>query len=109
MQHALRPYVTAGIALVGSSLISVTPAVAPMPGIATIRDVALTGAMEDFLAPWIEQYNTAAANATTLFNNFALAPFVGYQQDLANQGTSGVRSWPTPRASPNRSRSCRST
>ncbi|CAJ1502743.1 outer membrane porin GjpA [[Mycobacterium] kokjensenii] len=86
MQHALRPYVTAGIALVGSSLISVTPAVAPMPGIATIRDVALTGAMEDFLAPWIEQYNTAAANATTLFNNFALAPFVGYQQDLANQG-----------------------
>lgn len=86
VQQALRPYVTAGIALVGSGLISVTPAVAPMPGISTIRDVALTGAFDDFLQPWIDQYNTAAANAQLLINNFALAPFVGYQQQIANQG-----------------------
>jgi hypothetical protein len=40
----------------------------------------------NFLDPWLDQYNTAAANATTLINNFALAPFVGYQQEIANFG-----------------------
>ena len=86
MQQALRPYVTAGIALVGSSLISVSPAVAPLPAVSTARDVALTGAFDEMLQPWIDQYNIAAGNAMTLINNFALAPFVGYQQEIANQG-----------------------
>jgi hypothetical protein len=33
MQQALRPYVTAGVALVGASLIAVTPVTAPSPGV----------------------------------------------------------------------------
>ncbi|MDT5087041.1 MAG: hypothetical protein QOJ61_4084, partial [Mycobacterium sp.] len=31
MQHALRPYATAGVALVGASIIAVTPLAVPSP------------------------------------------------------------------------------
>jgi hypothetical protein len=89
VQLALQPYATAGVAIVGASLIAVTPVAAPLPDIGTVRDIALTAgdgsALGDFLAPWIDQYNTAAENATTLANNFFLAPGVGLQQAVANQ------------------------
>ena len=39
---------------------------------------------DDLLTPWIDQFNTASENATTLLNNFALAPGVGLQQMIAN-------------------------
>ena len=61
---------------------------APLPDIGTFRDVALTAGedtLPDLLAPWIDQFNTASADATTLTNNFFLAPAVGLQQMIANQ------------------------
>lgn len=76
MQQTLRPYVTAGIAIVGSGLIAATPAAPPMAGPVT-RDIVLTD--------WVEQFNIAADNATQLLNNFLLAPGVGFQQMLVNQ------------------------
>jgi hypothetical protein len=88
MQQVLHPYVTAGVAIVGASLIAATPVIAPLPDSYPVHDVALTAdgsPLGDFLAPWIDQYNTAAENFTQLANNFALAPFVGLQQFLANQ------------------------
>jgi hypothetical protein len=86
VQQALRPYATAGVAIVGASLIAVTPMAPRLPDIQT-RDVALTAGedtLSDILAPWIDVYNTASENATTLINNEALAPAVGLQQLIAN-------------------------
>lgn len=84
MQQALRPYATAGVAIVGASLIGITPIGAPLRDMGTFRDVALTSGGSDLLTPWIDQFNTASENATTLLNTFAEAPFVGAQQALAN-------------------------
>lgn len=49
----------------------------------TFRDVALTSGEAD-LTPWIDVFNTASANSTTLLNSFFEAPAVGLQQLLAN-------------------------
>ncbi|MEO6793338.1 MAG: outer membrane porin GjpA [Mycobacterium sp.] len=79
MQLALQPYVTAGIAIAGASLIAVPSVAAPLPGVSDVqaRAVQLTGAWED-------AFNTGSANLTQLVNNFGLAPGVGLQQNLAN-------------------------
>ncbi|MBS9536056.1 outer membrane porin GjpA [Mycobacterium sp. M1] len=87
MQTALKPYATAGVALIGATFLAVTPVSAPAPGPSALRDVALAAGgspFGDFLAPWLAQYNTAAENATVLANNFYLAPGVGLQQMIAN-------------------------
>ncbi|WP_409436877.1 outer membrane porin GjpA [Mycobacterium sp. SMC-14] len=86
VRHTLRPYATVGVAIVGAGLFAATPVVAPLPDINTIREVALAagGGLPDLLAPWIDQYNGASENATTLMNNFFLAPGVGLQQMIAN-------------------------
>lgn len=87
MQQTLRPYATAGIAIVGTSLIAVTPVSAALPDIQSFRDVALTAGetLPDLLGPWEDVFNTASANATQLTNNYFLAPEVGLQQFIANQ------------------------
>lgn len=91
MQHALRPYATAGAAIVGASLIAVTPLAAPLPSISKLTDVLLTASdnsqLGDLLAPWIGQYNTASENASQLANNHFLAPGVGFQQLLQVQSS----------------------
>jgi hypothetical protein len=54
MQQALRPYATAGIALVGASMIAVTPMVVPPPA-AQVRSVQLVDA-------WSDLFTETAAN-----------------------------------------------
>ncbi|MEB3034099.1 outer membrane porin GjpA [[Mycobacterium] nativiensis] len=87
MQQYLRPYVTAGIAIVGSGLIAATPVAAPPADVPAFRDVALAagGTLPDALAPWQDVFNAMSTNATQLANNFFLAPAVGLQQFIANQ------------------------
>jgi hypothetical protein len=90
VQSALQPYATAGVAIVGASLIAVTPVAAPLPGIHTIRDVALTAGDDDsssggFFEPFIDPFNTASDNGAQLIHNFGAAPFVGAQQFIVNQ------------------------
>jgi hypothetical protein len=48
MQHVLRPYATAGVALVGASIIAVTPVAAPPIGM-QVRPVKLVDAWSDLL------------------------------------------------------------
>jgi hypothetical protein len=84
VQQALRPFVTAGVAIVGASLIAATPMAPRLPDI-QMRDVTLTTADAGLLTPWEDVFNTASANATTLWDNFSLAPAVGLQQALVNQ------------------------
>ncbi|MBS9535878.1 outer membrane porin GjpA [Mycobacterium sp. M1] len=80
MPLALRPYATAGVAIVGAGLIAATPLVAPSPQIGTVRDVALTAS-----DAWDAVFNTAQQNLTQIMNNYYLAPGVAFQQFVANQ------------------------
>ncbi|MFL0278082.1 outer membrane porin GjpA [Mycobacterium sp. SMC-19] len=76
----IRPYATAGVALVGASLVAITPVSAPLPALRDVQSpvVALTSAWDDVL-------NAASANVTAMLNNWYLAPGVGMQQFWANQ------------------------
>ncbi len=88
MQQALRPYATAGVALVGAGLIAITPMASRLPDTVTVQDIKLVSgedALTDLSSPWTDVFNTASENATTLWDNFALAPSVGLQQALVNQ------------------------
>lgn len=80
MRQTLRPYATIGVAIMGAGLIIATPVAGPLPGLPDVQSpaVRLTDA-------WTDAFNTASANATTLMNNFYLAPGVGLQQFFANQ------------------------
>ncbi|MGB5796842.1 MAG: outer membrane porin GjpA [Mycolicibacter algericus] len=85
VQQTLRPYVTVGIAIVGSGLIAATPVASPVTGLQVSRDVAFTSGLGDLVGPWQDVFNATSENLTQLTNNFAIAPFVGFQQFLANQ------------------------
>ena len=80
MQQTLRPYVTAGVAIMGASLIAATPVAPPSLGGSTLRDVALTAA-----DAWDEVFNASQQNLTQMLNNYYLAPGVAFQQFVANQ------------------------
>jgi hypothetical protein len=54
VQQALRPHATAGLALVGASMIAVTPLAAPPPGV-QVRPVQLVDA-------WSDLFTDTAAN-----------------------------------------------
>lgn len=65
MNLALRPYVTAGVALVGASVIAVTPLAAPPPAIQT-HAVQLSAAVDnpiDVFAPVFDKANTVVQAA----------------------------------------------
>ncbi|MFL0178684.1 MULTISPECIES: outer membrane porin GjpA [unclassified Mycobacterium] len=81
MHAILRPYATAGVVIAGSGLIAATPVVAPAPAIASATEVALTAGLSD---PWQDVLNEASSNASTLLNNYMLAPGVAWQQLFAN-------------------------
>jgi hypothetical protein len=85
VQQALRPYATAGVALVGAGLIAITPMAPRLPDTFTVQDIKLTSGETDLPTPWIDQFNTASENSTTLLNTFFDAPGVGLQQFIANQ------------------------
>jgi hypothetical protein len=64
MQHALRPYATAGVALVGASIIAVTPTVAPLPEVQT-RPVQLVDAWSTLLTDTTDNLNSILTHADT--------------------------------------------
>ncbi|CAJ1505429.1 outer membrane porin GjpA [[Mycobacterium] kokjensenii] len=83
MHAILRPYATAGVVIAGTGLIAATPVAAPAPAAPAVIDVALTG-LPGIVDTWQDVFNTASANATTLLNNYMLAPGVAWQQLFAN-------------------------
>ena len=87
MQQALRPYATAGIALVGASMIAVTPMVVPPPA-AQVRSVQLVDAWSDLVSATTANLDSIVSNAsssdiTQLFNEFLTNPF-GVIEAFAN-------------------------
>lgn len=87
MQHVLKPYVTAGVAIVGAGLVAVNPANVAHHGGAIAREVTLTAdgfGLPDLLGPYIAAYNTAAGNLSAMLNSYYVAPDIGFQQALSN-------------------------
>ena len=87
MQQALRPYATAGIALVGASMIAVTPMVVPPPA-TQARSVQLVDAWSDLVTNTTANLDSIISNAsssdiTQLFNELVTNPF-GVIEGLAN-------------------------
>lgn len=74
MQQVLRPYATAGIALVGASMIAVTPVVVPLPEIQT-HSVKLVDAWSDLLTD-------TTANLANISANTDLTAITGVFQAL---------------------------
>ncbi|MGV0749250.1 outer membrane porin GjpA [Mycolicibacter minnesotensis] len=61
MNPTLRPFVTAGIAVVGAGMITVTPVATPLLEAQMAHDVALTADI-DFTGAWADAFNTAEVN-----------------------------------------------
>ncbi len=85
-QVATQHWITAGVAVAG--LIAVAPGVTPvLPRLqhdVQASAVRLTAGW-DPLTAWQNAFNTTSANASTLADNFFLAPGVGLQQAIVNQ------------------------
>jgi hypothetical protein len=62
MPHVLRPYATAGVALVGASIIAVTPLAVPPPNV-QVRPVQLVDAWSDLLTETTANVDSIASNA----------------------------------------------
>lgn len=65
MNPTLRPFVTAGVALVGAGMITVTPVATPLLESHLVHDVALTADL-DFTGAWSDALSTAQANLAAL-------------------------------------------
>ncbi|MEO6792413.1 MAG: outer membrane porin GjpA, partial [Mycobacterium sp.] len=71
MHQTLRPYVTAGVAVLGAGMIAATPlAAASAVDVHSMPDVALTAGIElgdiDFTKAWTDAFNTATSNYDTV-------------------------------------------
>lgn len=62
MQHVLRPYATAGVALVGASVIAVIPLAVPPPNV-QVRQVQLVDAWSDLLTDTTANLDNIVSNA----------------------------------------------
>jgi hypothetical protein len=87
MQHVLRPYATAGVALVGASIIAVTPVAAPPIGV-QVRPVKLVDAWSDLVANTTANLDNIISNAsssdiTQVFSELVTNPY-GVIAALAN-------------------------
>jgi hypothetical protein len=87
MQNSVRPYATAGIALVGASMIAVTPVAAP-PIPVQVRPVQLVDAWSDLIANTTANLDNIISNAnssdiTQVFNDLLTNPY-GVIAALAN-------------------------
>jgi len=83
IHQPLRPYVTAGVAVLAGGMIAAVPMIAASTA-GQSPALRLT-AGEGFLETWQNVFDTASANATQLANNFLIAPDVGLQQFIVNQ------------------------
>lgn len=86
MRTNLGSYATAGVALVGASIITVVPVAAPVPdeARATSPAVQLSAAV-DPLTPWLAVFDDSEVNLTNLVHSWLEAPAPVLQQVIANQ------------------------
>ncbi len=86
MQSALRPYSTAGVALVGASVIAVSPVTAPPAAIQEVRDTAVElSALVNPIDVFGPIFQAAVDNARSLGQALAAHPAPILAQILENQ------------------------
>ncbi|UMB72118.1 outer membrane porin GjpA [Mycobacterium paraterrae] len=81
----LRPYAIAGLTLISGGAVAAVPVLWPVAQVPEVKSMPVELASSDtaidsFLSAVVAGFNAGEANATQLFDNFALAPFVGAQQ-----------------------------
>jgi hypothetical protein len=83
MQLATHPWITAAVALAGTSVIAVTPVAVPLPDV-QIRAVQLTSGFDDIT--WDQVFSNASTGFTdNILNPFTGAPFPALQQVVFDQ------------------------
>src|SRR5690625_4497002 len=82
MDNALRPYLTAGIAVLGAGAIAVTPVAPTLPEV-QIPAIQLTAAPP--LTDWVDIFGTSFNNLVNIGEAWVDAPFPLIQQFVANQ------------------------
>jgi hypothetical protein len=85
MELVTRPWITAGVALVGAGVVAAIPMAGSAPSLPVVQARAVqltTGA--DPLTDWGDVLQTAEANATDIYDHFSSAPFADLQQSLVN-------------------------
>jgi hypothetical protein len=91
MQAAVRPCLTASVAVAAAGTLALSPMALPQPATHTASLPQLNSSVRltayDPIAPWIDAINTAAAGATTIANAAGSTPFPLLQQIVANQLT----------------------
>jgi hypothetical protein len=87
MYTSVRPFATAGVALVGASAIAIAPlAVTPsLPDIKIANPAVELSAAVDPITSWLEVFNTSEVNFAGLVNTWLDAPAPITQQVIANQ------------------------
>ncbi|OYN80395.1 hypothetical protein [Mycolicibacterium sphagni] len=90
MNAAIRPYTTAGVALVGASVIAISPLAPPMPDVhAMQRTVSSVGvelsATVNPIENWIQVFQTSAANLGAIGQQIVDSPAPILSQIVANQ------------------------
>lgn len=86
MQATLRPYATAGIALVGASVIAVSPVTVPSTAVEEVRDAAVElSALTNPVDVFGPIFETALENVRSLGHAIAENPAPILEQILANQ------------------------
>ena len=90
MHTAVRPYATAGVALVGASVIAVSPIAPPAPTIhiaaphVSSASVDLTAVVNP-ITTWVQVITTALTNAVLLAQDALNPPLPILMQIIANQ------------------------
>jgi hypothetical protein len=74
MHAAVRPYATAGVALVGASVIAVSPIHPPLPDIQVHNPVAQLAALADPFQAYTQVFQEAVANVEPILADAAANP-----------------------------------
>lgn len=85
MKLSLRPYATAGVALVGAGVIAISPVAPPASDIQVASSAVQLSAFADPFEAWLEVFDEAGTNLNGLADAFLEAPFPILQQVVANQ------------------------
>jgi hypothetical protein len=87
MELRLRPYATAGVALVGAGAIAMAPVAPPLPDIKVASPSVNLSATIDPFTPWEELIETSFGNVAGLVGDWGEAPLPVIQQIIVNQFT----------------------
>src|SRR3954468_3845625 len=90
MNAAVRPYATAGVALLGASVIAISPLAPSMPGAQEMqRTVSSVGvelsAVVNPIENWIQVFQKSAANLDAIGQQIAASPAPILKQIVVNQ------------------------